>query len=125
VQELTLDALSHAGPAEVARVPVVPTCVLPDQYGVPEQFPVIFEQFQRSLAGGPPELDLTDSEPPLKAYASQTAGASAPAAARTPPSSAAVEGSRVAAGTLAATGGTFPVAIGWRSSRWRSVRADW
>jgi hypothetical protein len=107
VMELTLDALAHPGPVEVARVPMTPTCVLPDQYAVPEQFPVLLEQFQRSFGGGFPELGLTDTEPPLKVYATQVARPDpAPAPAGD------VEGDRAAAGTLAATGGTFPVAVG-------------
>ena len=106
--ELVVDALSHPGPVDPARVPAVPTCLLPDQYAVPEQFPVLFEQFQRSFSGGFPEFGLTDTEPPLKAYA-QPAATPAPAP---PAPSAGVEASRAAAGQLAATGGTFPVATG-------------
>ena len=108
-QELVIDALSQAGPVDPTRVPAVPTCVLPDQYAVPEQFPVLLEQFQRSFAGGFPEFGLTDTEPPLKAYAVQGASASPPPAAPAPASGA--EDTR-AAGTLAATGGTFPAAVG-------------
>jgi pimeloyl-ACP methyl ester carboxylesterase len=109
-QELTIDALSHAGPVDPARVPVVPTCVLPDQYAVPEQFPVLLEQFQRSFAGGFPEYGLTDTEPPLNANAVQGASTSAPATA-TPTPAPGTDTTRAAA-ALAATGGTFPAAVG-------------
>jgi hypothetical protein len=109
-QELTLDALSHPGPVDPARLALPATCLLPDQYAVPEQFPVLLEQFQRSFAGGFPELDQTDAEPVVKAYAV------APPAPPAPPAPSASPGDRVessrATGTLAATGGTVPVALG-------------
>ena len=106
--ELTLDALSHAGPVDPARVPVLPTCILPDQYAVPEQFPVLLEQFQRTFSSGFPEFTLVDTEPPLKAYTQPAPAQAAP----TPAPAAGVEASRAATGELAATGGTFPVAVG-------------
>ena len=68
---LALDALSHPGPVEVSRLTVPAICLLPDQYTVPEQFPVLLEQFQRSFAGGFPEFVTSDSEPEVKAYARQ------------------------------------------------------
>ena len=109
-QELVIDALSHPGPVDPARLPVLPTCLLPDQYAVPEQFPVLLEQFERSFAGGVPEFALVDTEPPLKAYAQPPSAA--PPAAPAPGPGSGVEGNRATAGTLAAAGGTVPVAVG-------------
>jgi hypothetical protein len=107
-QELALDALSHPGPADPARVSVPATCVLPDQYTVPEQFPVLLEQFQRSMAGGFPTFQTTDTEPEVKAYA-QTRAAPAPTTTTAPSG---VEGNRRDAGSLPSTGGGTPVALG-------------
>jgi hypothetical protein len=89
------------------RIDVAATCVLPDQYAVPEQFPVLLEQFQRSMAGGFPEFETTDTEPAVKAYA---VAAPAPAAATTTTAPGAVEGDRQ--GTLPSTGGGPPLGLG-------------
>jgi hypothetical protein len=106
-QELALDALSHPGPGDPARISVPSSCVLPDQYTVPEQFPVLLEQFQRSMSGGFPALPTTDTEPEVKGYAQAR-----PAAATTTTTAApgGVEGNRRAAG-LPSTGGGPPVAL--------------
>jgi hypothetical protein len=107
-QELALDALSHPGPVDPARVPVLPTCVLPDQYMVPEQFPVILEQFQRSMAGGFPAVVTSDSEPELKPYAHAQPAATAAPAAPAPGPTGAVEGNRRGASLPSTGGGAAP-----------------
>jgi triacylglycerol lipase len=102
--ELALDALSHDGPVDPARLDVPVTCLLPDQYTAPEQFPFLLEQFQRSFAGGFPDMATTDTEPAVKGYASERP---APATTTTTADVAARR-----AGALPATGADAPLGTG-------------
>lgn len=108
-QALTIDALANDGPVDPARIAMPTTCILPDQYTVPAQFPVLLEQFQRSFSGGAPQFASTDTEPAVKAYASQPAPVTTPAG---PPPSSYVDASRAAADILPSSGATAPVTLG-------------
>lgn len=75
-QILALDAIDNPGPTDLARVGVDEVlCALEGLYVVPDTFPALVAQFQRSMESGFPEYPTVTEEPPLRDYArSDTAG---------------------------------------------------
>lgn len=121
-QILTLDAIDNAGPTDLRRVDVdAVLCALEGLYVVPETFPALAEQFQRSMEGGFPGFETVTEEPPLRDYArptsitpesSTTLGAAtgdSPAAAPDATTQSVARAESESSGGLAATGRAIPV----------------
>lgn len=121
-QSLTLDAIDNPGPTDLARVGVDEAlCALEPLYVVPDTFPALAEQFQRSMDSGFPEFETVTEEPPLRDYARPTSAtpesptAPAPADAGATPADPGAATQSVGATSaesssgLAATGRAIPV----------------
>lgn len=72
--ELTLDAITHEGPADVARAGGMALCLDPtplilDPALASAGAATLVDILQQDAAAGLPDLHLTDAEPPLKPYA--------------------------------------------------------
>jgi triacylglycerol lipase len=71
--ELVVDALTHSGPADVARAGGSSLCgllpIVPSQIIAPQAISGIIEALKQEPANGLPNPHLAKAEPPLKAYA--------------------------------------------------------
>lgn len=71
--ELTLDAISNPGPANIERAGGAALCglaaIVPDQISSPAAATALFSILQQEPGNGAPALHLATQEPPLKAYA--------------------------------------------------------
>ena len=71
--DLVLDAISHAGPADVARAGGKTLCgllpIVPSQIIAPQIISGLIQALKQEPANGLPNPHLTSKEPPLKAYA--------------------------------------------------------
>lgn len=71
--ELTLDAISHPGPADPVRAGGAALCgaaaIVPDQISSPAAATALVGILQQEFANGAPALHLAAQEPPLKPYA--------------------------------------------------------
>jgi hypothetical protein len=81
---LALDALTHDGPADPARVPPT-TCAQPFMPGVdPAAFPANWGRYTATVGEGSRQAEQVGEEPPLKCYVTGTCAADAPASPRRP-----------------------------------------
>lgn len=71
--ELTLDAISNPGPANIERAGGAVLCgmadIVPDQISSPAAASALFSILQQEPGNGAPSLHLAAQEPPLKPYA--------------------------------------------------------
>ncbi|HEV2814431.1 MAG TPA: hypothetical protein VGW10_14340 [Solirubrobacteraceae bacterium] len=74
---LALDALTHDGPADPARVPAT-VCAQPFMPGVaPATFPANWARYTAAIGQGGAQAEYADAEPPLRCYATASCGSGA------------------------------------------------